>query len=66
MPPPRDPRHFCARLLTSRRGGNRAVTTLLVTDDLFLEHVVPTGHPERPDRLAGDLAGAVRSALRRP
>lgn len=27
------------------------MTTLLVTDDLFLEHVVPTGHPERPDRL---------------
>src|SRR6187401_2743129 len=27
------------------------VTTLLVADDLFLEHITPTGHPERPDRL---------------
>ena len=28
-----------------------ALTTLLVTDPIFLEHLVPTGHPERPDRL---------------
>jgi acetoin utilization deacetylase AcuC-like enzyme len=27
------------------------LTTLLVADDLFLEHITPTGHPERPDRL---------------
>ncbi|HET7718157.1 MAG TPA: histone deacetylase family protein [Bauldia sp.] len=27
------------------------MTTLLVADDLFLEHLTPTGHPERPDRL---------------
>ncbi|MCB1502635.1 MAG: histone deacetylase family protein, partial [Bauldia sp.] len=27
------------------------MTTLLVADELFLEHIVPTGHPERPDRL---------------
>ncbi len=27
------------------------MTTLLVADDLFLEHVTPTGHPERPDRI---------------
>jgi len=27
------------------------LTTLLVTDPIFLEHQVPTGHPERPDRL---------------
>ncbi len=27
------------------------MTTLLIADDLFLEHVTPTGHPERPDRL---------------
>ncbi len=27
------------------------MTTLLVADDLFLEHITPTGHPERPDRL---------------
>jgi len=27
------------------------VTTLLVSDDIFLEHRVPEGHPERPDRL---------------
>jgi hypothetical protein len=27
------------------------VTTLLVTDPIFLEHLVPSGHPERPDRL---------------
>ncbi|KAB2861847.1 MAG: histone deacetylase family protein [Bauldia sp.] len=27
------------------------MTTLLVTDPIFLEHLVPAGHPERPDRL---------------
>lgn len=27
------------------------MTTLLVTDDVFLEHKVPEGHPERPERL---------------
>lgn len=27
------------------------MSTLLVADDLFLEHITPTGHPERPDRL---------------
>ncbi len=27
------------------------MTTLLVEDPVFLEHLVPTGHPERPDRL---------------
>jgi acetoin utilization deacetylase AcuC-like enzyme len=27
------------------------VTTLLVSDRIFLEHLVPEGHPERPDRL---------------
>ncbi len=27
------------------------MTTLLVADDLFLDHVTPTGHPERPDRI---------------
>ncbi len=27
------------------------MTTLLVADDLFLEHVTPSGHPERPDRI---------------
>jgi acetoin utilization deacetylase AcuC-like enzyme len=27
------------------------LTTLLVTDPIFLEHLVPDGHPERPDRL---------------
>lgn len=27
------------------------MTTLLVSDDIFLEHRVPEGHPERPDRL---------------
>jgi len=34
------------------------VTTLLVADDLFLEHITPTGHPERPDRIR-----AIRRAL---
>jgi acetoin utilization deacetylase AcuC-like enzyme len=27
------------------------LTTLLVEDPVFLQHLVPTGHPERPDRL---------------
>jgi acetoin utilization deacetylase AcuC-like enzyme len=27
------------------------MTTLLVADELFLEHITPTGHPERPDRI---------------
>lgn len=27
------------------------MTTLLVSDEIFLEHKVPEGHPERPDRL---------------
>ena len=27
------------------------MATLLVTDPIFLEHQVPAGHPERPDRL---------------
>ena len=27
------------------------MTTLLVADALFLEHLTPTGHPERPDRI---------------
>ncbi len=34
------------------------MTTLLVADDLFLEHITPTGHPERPDRIR-----AIRRAL---
>jgi acetoin utilization deacetylase AcuC-like enzyme len=27
------------------------VTTLLIQDPIFLEHLVPQGHPERPDRM---------------
>lgn len=27
------------------------VTTLLISDPLFLDHAMPAGHPERPDRL---------------
>ena len=27
------------------------MSTLLVSDPIFLEHLVPGGHPERPDRL---------------
>ena len=27
------------------------MATLLVSDPIFLEHLVPSGHPERPDRL---------------
>jgi len=27
------------------------VTTLLISDPLFLDHAMPEGHPERPDRL---------------
>jgi acetoin utilization deacetylase AcuC-like enzyme len=27
------------------------LTTLLVSDDIFLDHLTPAGHPERPDRL---------------
>ena len=37
------------------------MTTLLVADDLFLEHITPTGHPERPDRIR-----AVTRALSAP
>ncbi len=37
------------------------MTTLLVADDLFLDHVTPTGHPERPDRIR-----AVTKALSAP
>jgi acetoin utilization deacetylase AcuC-like enzyme len=29
----------------------RLLATLLVSDPIFLEHLVPSGHPERPDRL---------------
>jgi acetoin utilization deacetylase AcuC-like enzyme len=28
-----------------------AVTTLLISDPVFLDHAMPEGHPERPDRL---------------
>ena len=31
------------------------MATLLVTDPIFLEHQVPAGHPERPDRLRAIL-----------
>jgi len=44
------------------------VTTLLVADDLFLEHITPTGHPERPDRLraiAKALSGERFATLKR-
>jgi acetoin utilization deacetylase AcuC-like enzyme len=44
------------------------LTTLLVTDDLFLDHITPTGHPERPDRLraiAGALSGERFAGLKR-
>jgi acetoin utilization deacetylase AcuC-like enzyme len=44
------------------------LTTLLVADDLFLEHLTPTGHPERPDRLraiARALSDDRFAALRR-
>ena len=27
------------------------MTTKLYTSPIFLEHLVPAGHPERPDRL---------------
>ena len=27
------------------------MTTLLIEDPVFLRHLVPTSHPERPDRL---------------
>ncbi len=27
------------------------MTTLLISDPLFLDHAMPAGHPERPDRL---------------
>ena len=27
------------------------MATLLVSDPIFLDHLVPNGHPERPDRL---------------
>ena len=37
------------------------MTTLLITDSVFLEHRVPAGHPERPDRLR-----AVAAALEAP
>jgi acetoin utilization deacetylase AcuC-like enzyme len=44
------------------------VTTLLVADDLFLDHVTPTGHPERPDRIRAvtkALSGARFAGLKR-
>jgi acetoin utilization deacetylase AcuC-like enzyme len=45
------------------------MTTLLVADDaLFLDHVTPTGHPERPDRIravAKALSDPRFAALRR-
>lgn len=37
------------------------MSTLLVADDLFLDHVTPSGHPERPDRIR-----AVAKALSDP
>ena len=37
------------------------MTTLLVADPIFLEHLVPPGHPERPDRLR-----AIERALAAP
>ncbi len=44
------------------------MTTLLLTHDACLDHLVPTGHPERPDRLRA-IAQALRddrfAALRR-
>ena len=44
------------------------MTTLFITDPVFLEHLVPTGHPERPDRLRAigeALSGERFAALRR-
>jgi acetoin utilization deacetylase AcuC-like enzyme len=37
------------------------VTTLLISDPVFLDHAMPAGHPERPDRLR-----AVEAALADP
>lgn len=37
------------------------MTTLLISDPLFLDHAMPAGHPERPDRLR-----AVEKALSDP
>lgn len=37
------------------------MTTLLISDPLFLDHAIPEGHPERPDRLR-----AIERALESP
>ncbi len=54
----------------ARHTNNRGppVTTLLISDPLFLDHAMPAGHPERPDRLRAvekALAAPRFSALRR-
>lgn len=44
------------------------MTTLLISDPVFLDHAMPAGHPERPDRLRAverALAAPQFSALRR-
>jgi alkylation response protein AidB-like acyl-CoA dehydrogenase len=43
---------YKTRALSPESSGNEArVTTLLIEDPIFLRHLVPTTHPERPDRL---------------
>lgn len=37
------------------------MTTLLISDPLFLDHAMPAGHPERPDRLRAVEAALIDS-----
>jgi len=47
--------------LATQRTEPFPVTTLLISDPLFLDHAMPAGHPERPDRLR-----AIEKALSDP
>ena len=47
------------------RAERPSMSTLFLSHPAALDHQTPPGHPERPDRIAGDRAGARGRAFRR-